>query len=647
MCGIVGIVTRRPHAPERLSRLVHTMADSLVHRGPDAEGFFVRPDVALGVRRLAIIDVARGHQPFLSPDGSRVLVFNGEIYNHRALRRELEQTGRPFATDCDTEVALAAIGRWGASGIERLQGMFGLAHWDDREKRLLLARDWFGQKSIYYAETELGLVFASEIKALLASKLVERGVDLEALSHYMTLRCLPGASTLFTGISKLPAAHRMVVDAETRMVERYWRPRYEPKWQQGEGDLLDELDALFDQVVHEHLMSEVPLGAFLSGGIDSSLVVAYASRYANGLRTFSVGVDEASQSELPFARLVAQRYDTRHLETIVEPELARHAPAMVAALEEPVDPFAAGVYIVSQVTARHVTVALGGDGGDELFAGYDRYLGQALARVYARIPATLRHRVLRPVFRRIPESFGYKSLAAKLSWLDRMADLRGVDRYAESVGFLRFPHGLKEALFTGEAWKQSGALESARLLDEHFQDGSASAFLDRILHTDCMTRLADHLLPSVDRMSMAHSLEVRCPFLDRRLAELAMRMPVEWKLKHRRLKYIARRLAERHLPSALVYRPKQGFGFPLGLWLRGPLAPLLCRTIQQSRFAEVGIFQRAEMVRLLDEHIEGRVDHSYRLWMLFNLEIWYRHFIDREASESLQRWIESAAERAA
>lgn len=619
------------------------MADTLVHRGPDDEGFFVTPEIALGVRRLSIIDVEGGHQPILTTDRSKVIAFNGEIYNYTTLRDELIGKGNSFSTTCDTEVALQAFETWGAAGIRRLEGMFGLAIWEEDTKTLTLARDWMGQKSLYFAETGIGWAFASEIKALLALEGVPRKLDLQALSHYMSMRYLPSRHTLFAGISKVPPAHRVEVTGSERRFERYWKPTYISKWTGSETALLEELDSVLERVVGEHLISEVPLGAFLSGGIDSSLVVAYASRVTAGpVRTFSVGVGEDSQSELPWARRVAEQYSTRHFETIVEPDLAKLAPTMVASMEEPVDPFAAGVYVVSQVAAEHVTVCLGGDGGDELFAGYDRYIGQELAELYAHLPSSIRRRILRPLLRLVPESFGYKSFATRLRWLDRMAELKGFERYAGSAAFLRFPHGMKAELFEEPVWRGLESQRSEQLLEEFFENGSADAFIDKMLHADCMTRLADHQLPIVDHMSMAHSLEVRSPFLDRRVAEFAMRIPANWKMKSRRIKYVTRKLGERYLPHDLLYRKKQGFGFPLALWFRSQLRPLIERTVEESHLAEAGILRREGMHQLVTDHVSGRVDHNYRLWMLFNMELFYRHYIESIPVEELEAWVERA-----
>lgn len=627
------------------------MVARLQHRGPDDQGIYVSANVALSMRRLSIVDIANGQQPMFGAGGRYALVFNGEIYNFRALRRELEANGRAFLTRCDTEVVLAAFEAWGQAGFQKLEGMFGAAVWDEQRRTLTLARDWFGQKSLYWTQCAFGLAFASEIKALLVLPGVEPRLDLQALSHYMSLRYLPAAKTFFAGIAKVPAAHCLswrssehsLERVPAQSLQRLWTPHYEPKSTQSEQALLSQLDDLMRSVIDEHMMSDVPVGAFLSGGIDSSLVVAYAARLAREpLKTFSVGVNHDKHSELPWARIVADRYRTEHHETIVEPDLAALAPRMVQAMEEPVDPFAYGVYVVSQAASRHVKVALGGDGGDELFAGYDRYKGQELAELYAHLPQALRHRLLRPLIKRFPDDFGYNTLANKLRWLDEMADRRGFERYAHSAAFLRFPHWRKQALFTQSSWDSLEQTASEQLLEQYFADGSAAAHLDRMLHADCMSRLADHQLPIADKMSMVHSLELRSPLLDRRIAEFAMHLPASLKLKSRRIKYFTRKLGEKYLPQELLYRPKQGFGFPIAQWLRGELRPLLNRTLEESRLADAGIFDRQAMQRLANEHIAGTDDHNYRLWMLFNIEIFWRHHIEGTSVEALENWIGTA-----
>ncbi len=644
MCGIAGLLPRNGLPAADLRQRVRAMTAALAHRGPDDHGEFFSEAIGLGMRRLSIIDRAHGQQPMATDDGRLVLVCNGEIYNYRSLRRALEADGVRFRTDCDTEVLLRVLEHDGPDGVRRLEGMFCYALWDTRTRELRLARDWLGQKSLYWIETPAGFAFASEIKALLALPGVSRELDLTTLSHYLSLRFLPGEGTFFRGIHKLPAAHELRIAAGgSRSLRELWRPAYEPKHTLGETAIIDRLDQLLAEVVGEHLVSEVPLGAFLSGGIDSSLVVHYASRaLGEPLSTFAIGVRDEAQSELPWARQVAEICGTRHTETVIEPDLAMLAPRMVAALDEPVDPFGAGVYVVSEVARRHVTVALGGDGGDELFAGYDRYKGQRLAEIYAGVPAMLRHGLLRPLFKAIPDSFGYNSLTAKLRWIDRMADSQGFARYADSVAHLRFPQELKAELFGAAHWPALAQDTSEQLIRTLFEDGSASDFLDRMLHVDCVTRLTENQLPTVDHLSMAHGLELRSPFLDRRVAEFAMRIPARLKLRHGRLKYVTRALAARYFPDRIVNRPKKGFGFPLALWLRGPLCDLMQRTIDESRFVAARIFRREALQRLHDEHASGRMDHNYRLWMIFNLEIFWRHYFDGEDVATLEAWVQES-----
>jgi len=646
MCGIVGIVPKDKTDPEKLSSIVKTMSDAITHRGPDDEGFLVLPNIALGMRRLSIIDVAGGHQPMLSSSGNKTIVFNGELYNYKTLRKELEAKGVSFKTTSDTEVVLEAIDAWGEQALKRLEGMFGLAVWDHQKDSLLISRDWTGQKSIYFAETSLGLMFASEIKALLATKLIKRELNIQAMSHYMSMRYLPNEMTFFAGINKLPASHYMTVTKNDRQTECFWERSYQPKHKLSETDLLDELDCIMENVVAEHLMSDVPIGAFLSGGIDSSLVVAYASKaMQEPLKTYSIGVNDDSQSELPWAKEVAERYQTNHLETIAEPDLAKLAPTVVHAMEEPADPLAFGNYVVSKVASEHVTVALGGDGGDEIFSGYDRYKGQQIAEIYGHLPAFLRHKLIRPMINMVPESFGYKSFATKLRWVDKMADSSGFERYADSAAFLRFPHPSKEKLFTDSAWSNISAQRSEELLRKYFEGDSAEAFIDKMLHADLSTRMADHQLPIVDKMSMAHSLEVRSPFLDRRVVDFAMKIPASWQMKGRRLKYIPRKLGERYLSKELLYRKKQGFGFPLALWFRNALKPLIQQVVDESYMVKDGIFQRDYMQTIVNEHVDGGIDHNYRLWMLFNIELFYRHYIREESIESLDEWVSKALPR--
>ena len=621
------------------------MCAVLQHRGPDEDGFFDAPEISLGQRRLSIIDLAGGRQPIGDESGQLQLVCNGEIYNSPELRRELEGRGHRFRTRTDVEVILHLYQDEGPDCVRRLRGMFAFALWDGERRRLWLGRDPLGQKPLFYTVGDGWFAFASEAKSLLAAGLIHPRPDLNALWHYLSLRYLPDDATLFEGIRKLPAACTLLIgEGGEPAIERYWTLAFEPKWQYRERELIEELDARLAETVRLHLLSDVPVGSFLSGGIDSSLVTALMARaLSQPFPTFSIGVKEQGFNELPFARMVAERYGLLAREQVVEADLVHRLPAMIHHMDEPADPFGVGVYLVSGIAAREVKVALSGDGGDENFAGYDRFAGQRIAELYAWLPAALRRTVLKRLFDRVPESFGYKSLAQKLKWLNDMSFHSAGERYARSLSFLRFTDEQKKRLFTPAARRRLTDTDSTAKILRWFNADNAADLVDRMLYTDLMTRIPDHLLAITDRMSMAHSLEVRPPLMDHELTAFAARIPGHLKLRGRRLKYILRRVAERYLPRALIERPKQGFGFPISLWMRAELSGLLRTLFAQSRFAELGVFDRGFMRELLEEHLGGHTDHNFRLWLLLNLELWHRLYFEGATVESLRedldRWM--------
>ncbi|MBD3161746.1 MAG: asparagine synthase (glutamine-hydrolyzing) [Candidatus Eisenbacteria bacterium] len=637
MCGIAGILSADPDVRRRVGAMVAALA----HRGPDDEGIEDLDRITLGHRRLSIVDLGGGHQPMFSADRSLAVVFNGEIYNFPRLREELERAGRRFATRCDTEILLHLYEIDGDDCVLRLEGMFAFALWDARRRRLLLARDHLGQKPLFFAETNGALAFASEVKGILAADLIPRRIDLTALYHYISLRFLPDDHSLFEGIHKLPAAHRLIVENGRARMERYWDLSRLEKIEGGEEDLLASLDAVLNRTVADHRMSDVPVGTFLSGGIDSSLITAILARQTGEpIPTFSIGVKEEGFNELPYARKVAAQYGTRHHEEVVAADLVHRVPRMIRQMDEPVDPFAVGVYLVSGLAAREVKVVLSGDGGDELFAGYDRFSGHRLAGRLAFLPPSVRRRVVRPLIDALPESFAYKGLTQKLRWLNEMSLYEDGERYAESMSFLRFTEEAKARLFTPDVRARLAGIDSrAKILEPFERIGSADP-VDAMLYTDLMTRIPDHLLPIVDRMAMAHGLEVRPPLLEHRMVEYAMRIPAQWKLRGRTLKYLLRRLAERYVDPELVRRKKQGFGFPLAYWMQNELAGFLRRAAAESRFAAEGIFDRAYVQTLIEEHIAGRRDHNYRIWVWLNLEIWHRLYFEQAGIDAVTAWIE-------
>lgn len=634
MCGIAGILSQ-----DNLD-LVRRMTAAMVHRGPDDEGYVFEDGVALGQRRLSIIDLEGGHQPIGSPDGQLQLVCNGEIYNSPELRKRYEARGYPFKTRTDVEVILPLYLEYGEDCVKHLKGMFAFAVWDGRNRSLLLARDHMGQKPLFYAHTDRAFLFASEVKGILATGLVTPEPDLEALWHYISLRFVPDDRSLVKGVHKLRAGHTLTLVDGKATERKYWSPVFTDKVKRSEDELADELDELLNRIVREHLLSDVEVGVFLSGGIDSSTVAAIAARQQSSLSSFSIGVKDQSFDELPYARMVSEKYGLTAHERIVEADLVRLMPKMIRAMDEPSDPFGVGVYLVSEVASEHVKVVLSGDGGDENFAGYDRYAGQRLAEYYSWLPRPLRQHVMPRLIGLIPESFGYKSLAQKARWLNEMSLYSSGHRYAQSMSFLRFMPEAKQQLFTDDALAGIAERDSAQKILDFFDDGSATDVVDRMLYTDLMTRMPDHLLTLGDRMSMAHSLEARPVLVDYELVEFAARLPADMKLRGRQLKYLLKKVASRYLPAPLIEREKQGFSFPIARWLRTDLKEYTRRLFAQSRFVELGLFREEYMTRLFREHLDGTADHNYRLWILINLEIWYRMYFENNSVEDMQDFTE-------
>jgi len=637
MCGIAGLTgAGREDAVRR-------MTDILVHRGPDDAGFYDDADITIGQRRLSIIDLNTGRQPISNEDETLQLVCNGEIYNSPALRSELEKRGHRFKTSTDVEVILHLYEDHGTDCVRHLRGMFALALWDTTRRRLFLARDHLGQKPLFFFHQGGRFGFASEAKALLAPGLVAPEIDLDGLWHYLSLRFIPDQYSLFEGVHKLPAGTHLVYEGGSVSTERYWDLDYRHKIHGSQAELEDRLDGLLRETVDEHLLSDVRVGAFLSGGIDSGTVASImASLSSEPVPSFSIGTDEEEFNELPYARMVSGRHGMEAHEQIVQPDLIDALPKMISHMDEPADPFGFGVYLVAGLASKHVKVALGGDGGDENFAGYDRYAGQRLVDWYCLLPRWFRQGLVRRVTDRIPESFGYKSLAQKAAWVNEMSRFSGGERYAQSLGVLRFTQQAKQELFTDGARARIEDYASADKILRFFNAENADHVVDKMLYTDLMTRIPDHLLTVGDRMSMAHSLENRCPLVDPRVTEFAASLPAGVKLKGSRLKYILRRVAARYLPEELVGMKKQGFRFPLGIWFRTDLRDMLRSLFARSRFVELGIFDARYIDRLLEEHIAGRVDHNYRLWLLLNLEIWYRLYFEGESIDNLRELLRAA-----
>lgn len=643
MCGIAGIM-----ASNRVDA-IKKMTDIMIHRGPDDSGYYHDNDIALGQRRLSIIDINHGRQPISNEDDTLQLVCNGEIYNSPQLREALIAKGHRFKTATDVEVILHLYEEHGDDCVKHLRGMFAFALWDSIKRRLLMARDHLGQKPLFFCQKNGGFAFASEPKSILASEIIKPEIDLEGLWHYMSLRFMPDHHSLFKGIEKLPAAHYLVLEDNHIMVNRYWDVDFKEKLSASKENITDQLDELLLETVKGHLLSDVRVGAFLSGGIDSGTVASMMAVLGEkNLPHFSIGTKEKEFDELPYARMVSEKYGMEAHEKVIEPDLIHAIPSMIYHMDEPADPFGFGVYLVAEEAAKHVKVVLGGDGGDENFAGYDRYAGQRLVDYYCLLPQWFRQGIVKKISDRIPESFGYKSMAQKAAWVNEMSLFSGGERYAQSLGVLRFTHESKRKLFTESAIQSLGDPSSGEKILQFFNADNADNVVDKMLYTDLMTRIPDHLLTIGDRMTMAHSLESRAPLIDYKVVEFAATIPANLKLNNRalkgnHLKYILREVASRYLPQELITLKKQGFRFPLGIWFRTDLKDFLRRLFDQSRFVELGLFEKSYIDNLLEEHISGKVDHNYRIWVLLNLEFWYRMYFEGETVESMKEFSDQLA----
>ena len=633
MCGIVGTVGPAVVGEAEVVR----MCDAIRHRGPDDWGTFVEGGIGLGMRRLSIIDVAGGHQPIANEDESVLVVLNGEIYNHEALRRELVARGHRFRTRTDTEVLVHLYEDDGERMLQRLRGMFAFAIWDRRRRRLLVARDHFGQKPLFYTERAGRLTFASEIKALLANDPSLATLSPFALDQYLTLRFVQAPDTFFERIRALPPAHFLVWEDGAARVERYWDLSYGPKWTYSEAETLERVDELLAETVRLHLTSDVPVGAFLSGGLDSTLIASYAARVLGPeLRTFSMGIPYRNLNELPAAAAVAARYGTRHFAEAVTPSVGADLPRLISALDEPADPLSICLLHLARMTAREVKVVLGGDGGDELFGGYDRYAADRWLDAYRAVPQVVRDLVASQVLQRLPDQFTFKSLTHKLRWVDLMARKTGGERYAESLQYFWFNEARRAELYTpGFRAKLGGRRPEACLLDLYATEHAAEA-VDRMMYVDMMSRLPGQSLMILDRATMAYSLESRSPFLDPVLAEFMARVPANLKVRGRRLRHLERRLGERYLPPEVLERKKQGFASPLMYIMDDEVRGLAPALLLRSELVRDGYLEAAAVRRLVEEHLTRRRDHGNRIWLLLSAEVWYRRYIGGRSTADLE-----------
>lgn len=624
MCGIVGEARARPDGVCDVS-ILKRMAARLVHRGPDDEGFVARGPAGLGMRRLKIIDLEGGRQPMTGEDGSVWVVCNGEIYNHVELAHALEARGHVFKTRSDTEVLVHGYEEWGLGMVDRLEGMFAFAVWDDTRGRLLLVRDRLGVKPLYYARLPDRLLFASELKALLEHPSVEPTLDLRSLSLYLAHEYVPAPGSIVRSIRKLPAGHRLSYARGDVRIERYWDVEFRQD-RVTVNEAVERLRATLDDAVRQHLVSDVPIGAFLSGGIDSSTVTALAARHVTRLQTFSIGFEDASFDESAHAREVARALGTDHHEArFAEGDALDILPSIPDLADEPLaDPSLLPTFLLSRFARRTITVALSGDGGDEVFAGYPTYQAHRVARIYERVPPWLREGVVRPLVERLPVSFDNLSLDFRLKRFVAGIPLDPVERHACWMG--AFTPEDQRALFTPDALAALGSPPSY----EEFRRTAAAVheapWLDRILYLDLKGYLGEGVLTKVDRASMACSLEVRVPLLDRRVVELVATFPPHLKLRALTTKYLLKRAARDLIPRRIVGRRKKGFGIPLGRWFCGALAPLLRDVLSPSELRRLAVFRPETVAALLEDHERRRRDHRKKLYALLVFQLWSRRW---------------------
>lgn len=627
MCGIVGFVNKDGRLAERA--VLERMNEAIIHRGPDDDGFYIQENVALAMRRLSIIDLASGKQPIHNSDKTKWIVFNGEIYNYRDLRADLEKRGHKFYTRSDTEAIIHLYDEFGADCLQNLRGMFAFAIWDDTDKSLFIARDRIGKKPLLYSHQPNGdLIFGSEFQALLKHPSITREVDYEAIDSYLSYLCIPAPQTAFKQIRKLEPGHWMRWKDGDIKTERYWLPDFSKKIKISEEEAIVETTRILRESTRMRMISEVPLGAFLSGGVDSSIVVALmAQESSTPVKTFSIGFEEQDFSELKYAKRVAEHVGAEYHEFIVRPNALDVLPTLVDHYGEPyADSSAIPTYYVSKETREHVTVALNGDGGDESFAGYERYMAMEVAEIYRRIPRVLRGAFIEGPINAYPTSELKKTRVRDVQRFFTSANEEITQRYFRWMS--TFKPAVKADIYTTDFNAKLNGYEASDVLDRWFDQAKGLGVLDSTLLTDQMTYLPNDLLVKVDIASMANSLEARSPFLDHKVIEFAASLPENLKMNRFRVKYLLKKVAARLVPSEVVYRRKMGFGVPIGHWFRGEMKDFVKDVLLSETSLSRGIIKREMIEKYVKEHISGDFDHAFQIWSLLMMELWFQRFID-------------------
>ena len=626
MCGIAGVFF--PVDGGANTAVVRKMCDSIIHRGPDDEGIHVDGPVGIGMRRLSIIDLSSGQQPIHNEDKTIWVVFNGEIYNYRQLRSQLQERGHRFYTQSDTETLVHLYEEYGEAMVSHLNGMFSFALWNSASRKLFIARDRVGEKQLFYSFKGGKLHFGSEIKCLLAAGAVSNEVDPVAIDGYLTHLYTPAPRTAFAEIRELPPAHTMTVDASGVTLQRYWDLAYRVDHERDDRYFVDAFAQKFDHAVQSRLVSDVPLGALLSGGVDSSAIVAAMAKGSSAaVKTFCIGYGSEGRyyDERRYARMVADHFATEHHEFVVEPHILADLPGIVRAFDQPFGDSSAIVnYYVYRETSKHVKVVLSGLGGDEVAAGYERHLAVKVRKYYRDIPRFLREQVVERAVSALPDSKHGRRLIERAKRFVRTGHLPDDSAYLETQA--TFDAQRKSELYTDSFADRLQRAAPREKAEEHFNRAGISDVLNRALYSDLMTYLPGDLLPLADRMSMAHSVEARAPFIDHELMEFMATVPSHLKIKGIEKKHLLKRAFSGVLPHEVLHRRKQGFTAPLTVWLRKELQPLIQSTLSKERIEAVGYFKWPSVSRLLSDHQAGKENHHARIWALLMFMVWHQNY---------------------
>lgn len=629
MCGITGWINLENKSSQNNEAVLHSMCERMKHRGPDSEGLWTDETVALGMRRLSVIDLHTGEQPVYSEDKSVVVMMNGELYNYREVRADLEKRGHKFVTSSDTEILPHLYEEYGETMLDHINGMFAFALWDKRNQKLLVARDKFGEKPLYYGVFDNKLIFASELKVLLENPSVKGEINLDSLRQFLSFDYVPAPNSIFKGISKLPAAHFLTIEKGEIKTRRYWNLTWEKKETKSLENSAEELRELLADAVRMRLVADVPLGILLSGGVDSSTVAAFATQFSTEkVKTFSIGFEEDSFDESKYARQVANHLQTEHYEDKLSVEKAADLISEIGTwLDEPMsDGSLIPTFLLSRFVRKYVTVALGGDGGDEIFAGYPMYFAHKVANFYNGIPGIFRNNLIEPVVNNLPVSNKNLSFDYKAKRFVRASKYDLVTRHHSWFGSFSLDEQQrvlsKDVLAKTSDNIYKGAKDLLEICD-------AENDIEKMQFLDINFYMAEDILTKVDRASMAVSLEVRAPFLDPRVAQFAANIPLEYKLKGNKGKYILKKAVEPFLPKNILHRPKKGFGIPIAEWLKGRLNPLMHEMLDAKRLKEQGLFDANFVQKLIKEHETNAASHHKQLWTLLVFQLWYDNFLKR------------------